>query len=184
MKDVKEDSVELTAMMRNAQSQFQEIVKLSPALSDQVKIAALNTEDPGHFTDLIAVNLNLEPGRTPEDAGNQFRQGAPDAPPADAQSRAGSADAQFENPDRSRHVPCPKRSAIFSCANRCAPSSANWAKATPTRGEIKTLREKIEKTALPAEARKVADAGTGAPVSKCRPPPPNTASRAIIWIGF
>ena len=46
-------------MMRNAQSQFQEIIKLSPALSEQIKIAALNTEDPGHFADLIAVNLNL-----------------------------------------------------------------------------------------------------------------------------
>ena len=59
LKDLKEDSVELTAMMRNAQSQFQEIIKLSPALSEQIKIAALNTEDPGHFADLIAVNLNL-----------------------------------------------------------------------------------------------------------------------------
>ena len=34
-------------------------MKLSPAISDQVKIAALNTEDPGSLTDLIAVNLNL-----------------------------------------------------------------------------------------------------------------------------
>lgn len=59
LKDDLEDSVELTAMMRNAQGQFQEIIKLSPALSEQVKIAALNTEDPGHFTDLIATNLNL-----------------------------------------------------------------------------------------------------------------------------
>jgi ATP-dependent Lon protease len=59
MKDLIDDSMELTAMMRNAQGQFQEIIKLSPALSEQVKIAALNTEDPGHFTDLIAVNLNL-----------------------------------------------------------------------------------------------------------------------------
>jgi ATP-dependent Lon protease len=59
VKDLKEDSVELTAMMRNAQTQFQEIIKLSPALSEQIKIAALNTEDPGHFADLIAVNLNL-----------------------------------------------------------------------------------------------------------------------------
>lgn len=59
LKDVIEDSVELTAMMRNAQSQFQEIIKLSPALSEQIKIAALNTEDPGHFADLVAVNLNL-----------------------------------------------------------------------------------------------------------------------------
>src|SRR5262249_27026958 len=59
IRDHTEDSVELTAIMRNAQSQFQKIIKLSPALSEQIKIAALNTEDPGHFTDLIAVNLNL-----------------------------------------------------------------------------------------------------------------------------
>jgi ATP-dependent Lon protease len=58
-KDIIEDSIELTALTRNAQSQFQEIVKLSPAMADQVKIAALNTENPGHLTDLIAVNLNL-----------------------------------------------------------------------------------------------------------------------------
>src|SRR5256885_537331 len=62
LKDVTEDSVELTAMMRNAQTQFQDIIKLSPALSEQIKIAALNTEDPGHFADLIAVNLNLDLG--------------------------------------------------------------------------------------------------------------------------
>src|ERR1039457_5813331 len=59
VRDLKEDSVELTAMMRIAQSQFHEIIKLSPALSEQIKIAALNTEDPGHFADLVAVNLNL-----------------------------------------------------------------------------------------------------------------------------
>ncbi|MEK7707330.1 MAG: LON peptidase substrate-binding domain-containing protein, partial [Verrucomicrobiota bacterium] len=47
LRDLKEETIEVTAMMRNAQSQFQEIVKLSPALSEYVKIAALNTEDPG-----------------------------------------------------------------------------------------------------------------------------------------
>ncbi len=58
-KDVKDESIELKALTRNAQTQFQEIVKLSPGMADQVKIAALNTEDPGHLSDLIAVNLNL-----------------------------------------------------------------------------------------------------------------------------
>ena len=64
-------------MMRNAQTQFQEIIKLSPALSEQVKIAALNTEDPGHFADLIASNLNLSLGRPPEAARNRLGQGTP-----------------------------------------------------------------------------------------------------------
>src|SRR2546425_2400566 len=59
LKDIASDSVELTALARNAHRQFQEIIKLTPALSDQVKIAALNTESPGPLTDLIAANLNL-----------------------------------------------------------------------------------------------------------------------------
>ena len=54
-----EDSIELTALTRNAKQRFQEIINLSPTLSDQVKIAALNTEDPGRLADLIAANLNL-----------------------------------------------------------------------------------------------------------------------------
>ena len=67
----------LQAMLRNAHKQFEEIAKLSPALADQVKIAALNTEHPGHFADLIAANLNLEPGRPAETAGNHFRPRTP-----------------------------------------------------------------------------------------------------------
>src|SRR6185503_17697583 len=47
------------AMARNAQLQFQEIINLSPALSEQVKINALNTDQAGKLADLIGANLNL-----------------------------------------------------------------------------------------------------------------------------
>src|SRR6202012_3486511 len=59
LRDDAEDSIELQAMLRNAHKQFEEIAKMSTALTDQVKIAALNTSHPGHFADLIAANLNL-----------------------------------------------------------------------------------------------------------------------------
>lgn len=59
LKDVADDSLELTALTRNAEREFQEIVKLSPTLAENVKIAALNTEDPAKLSDLIAANLNL-----------------------------------------------------------------------------------------------------------------------------
>jgi len=59
LKDESIDSVEMTALSRNAHRQFQEIIKLNPALPDQVKIAAINTEAGGNLTDLIAANLNL-----------------------------------------------------------------------------------------------------------------------------
>ncbi len=59
LRDELEGSNELTALARNANARFQEIIVLSPALAEQVKLAALNTEDPGKLSDLIAANLNL-----------------------------------------------------------------------------------------------------------------------------
>ena len=57
--DDQEASLELTALARNAQLQFQEILNLSPALSEQVKINAINADQGGKLSDLIAANLNL-----------------------------------------------------------------------------------------------------------------------------
>ncbi len=59
LQDVTANSVEITALARNAHRQFQEIIKLTPTLPDQVKIAALNTEAGGTLSDLISANLNL-----------------------------------------------------------------------------------------------------------------------------
>ena len=56
LEDVASNSVELTALSRSAHHQFQEIIKLTPTLPDQVKIAALNTESGGTLTDLIAAS--------------------------------------------------------------------------------------------------------------------------------
>jgi len=60
LNDLAEDSVELTALARNASQIFQQIISLSPALSDQVKITSLNQETPAKLADLIAANLNLD----------------------------------------------------------------------------------------------------------------------------
>src|SRR5271154_6930198 len=59
LKDMSDDSLELTALARNAEREFQEVVKLSPSLAEQVKVAALNAENPAKLADLIAANLNL-----------------------------------------------------------------------------------------------------------------------------
>jgi ATP-dependent Lon protease len=59
LRDVVEDSIEVTAMTRNAQRKFQEIITLTPAISDEIKVAVLNTEQPGRLADLVAANLNL-----------------------------------------------------------------------------------------------------------------------------
>src|SRR5688572_28395465 len=57
--DVQEETIEMTALARNAQLQFQEILNLSPASSEQVNINAVNTEQGGKLAELIAANLNL-----------------------------------------------------------------------------------------------------------------------------
>jgi ATP-dependent Lon protease len=59
LRDASEESIEMSALVRNAQSLFQDIINLSPALADQVKIAALNTEDAAKLSYLISANLNL-----------------------------------------------------------------------------------------------------------------------------
>lgn len=58
--DVTEDSIEMAALARQARELFGEVVELSPALNEQVKVAALNTEDPGRLADLTTANLNLK----------------------------------------------------------------------------------------------------------------------------
>ncbi len=58
--DMAEDSVELAALSRNASQLFQQIISLSPTLSDQVKINSLAQEPPARLADLIAQNLNLD----------------------------------------------------------------------------------------------------------------------------
>jgi len=57
--DTSSDSIEMTALTRNVREKFEEIIELSPALTDQVKVAAMNTEQPGKLSDLVAANLNL-----------------------------------------------------------------------------------------------------------------------------
>ena len=58
--DAADDSLELKALARKAQNQFKEIMNLSPAISEQVKVSVLNAEDAGKLADLIAANLNLD----------------------------------------------------------------------------------------------------------------------------
>jgi ATP-dependent Lon protease len=59
LKDTEKDGPEIIALARNVAQKFREIIKLTPAMPDQVKIAAVNTETPGPLSDLIAANLNL-----------------------------------------------------------------------------------------------------------------------------
>jgi ATP-dependent Lon protease len=52
-----EDLVEIDALQRNIKSNFQQVVSLSPLLSDDLQTLAANITDPGKLTDFIASSL-------------------------------------------------------------------------------------------------------------------------------
>src|SRR3954462_782487 len=155
LKDVTEDSVELTAMLRNAQSQFQEIIKLSPALSEQIKIAALNTEDPGHFADLIAVNLNLELSERQKllETSSVKERLTRLLPMLNREHEVLTLSSKIQT-DVASSMSKTQRDFFLREQMRAIQRELGEGDAAAT--EIKNLREQIEKAPLPDDARKVA----------------------------
>ena len=156
MKDVTEDTVELTAMMRNAQGQFQEIIKLSPALSEQVKIAALNTEDPGHFTDLVAVNLNLnldERQKLLETTSVKERLSFL-LPMLNREHEVLTLSSKIQTEVATS---ISKTQRDFFLREQMRAIQRELGETESNAGEIKAIREKIDTTPMPAEAKKVAN---------------------------
>ncbi len=156
VRDVTENSVELTAMMRNAQSQFQEIIKLSPALSEQIKIAALNTEDPGHFADLIAVNLNLDlPERQKllETASVKDRL-TKLLPMLNREHEVLTLSSKIQTEVATS---ISKTQRDFFLREQMRAIQRELGESDPNAGEIRSLREKIDQASLSPEARQVAN---------------------------
>src|SRR6187431_3339707 len=51
------DALEIDALLRNIKTNFQQVVSLSPLLSDDLQTLASNITEPGRLTDLIASSL-------------------------------------------------------------------------------------------------------------------------------
>lgn len=56
---VTDDSIEIVALAQNVMTQFQEIISISPAFPEELKIAVLNVRDNARLVDLIADALNI-----------------------------------------------------------------------------------------------------------------------------
>lgn len=59
LEDQMESSIGLSALARNAANIFQQIIGLSSALPEELKVVVSNLEDPSKLSDLIASNLNI-----------------------------------------------------------------------------------------------------------------------------
>lgn len=155
LKDIRDDSIEITAMMRNAQRQFQEITQLSPALSEQVKVAAMNVEEPGHFADLVAANLNLnleDRQKLLETASIKER----------LQRLLPMLNREHEVLALSSKIQTDVASSIaktqrdFFLREQLRAIQRELGETEPNAAELKSLRERIESVPMPADAKKVA----------------------------
>ncbi|MDB6121524.1 MAG: lon 1 [Pedosphaera sp.] len=154
-KDIKEDSIELQALTRNAQSQFQEIIKLSPTMADQVKIAAINTEDPGALSDLIVVNLNLslEERQSMLEMNSVKERLTRLLPLLNREHEVLTLSSKIQT-DVASSMSKSQRDFFLREQMRAIQRELGEGDVAAT--EIKNLREQVERTPLPDDAKKVA----------------------------
>ena len=156
LRDETEDSIELQAMLRNAHRQFEEIARMSTALSDQVKVAALNTEHPGHFADLIAANLNLsldDRQKLLETISVRERLQKL-LPLLNREQEVLTLSSKIQSDVASSIA---KTQRDFFLREQMRAIQRELGEGESGTGETKTLREKIEQTPMPDEARKAAE---------------------------
>jgi ATP-dependent Lon protease len=156
LRDETEDSIELQAMLRNAHRQFEEIARLSNALSDQVKVAALNTEHPGHFADLIAANLNLslEDRQKLLETISVRERLQKLLPLLNREQEVLTLSSKIQNDVASSIA---KTQRDFFLREQLRAIQRELGEGESGLGETKSLREKIEQTPMPNEARKAAE---------------------------
>ena len=155
LRDAVEISLEVTAMTRNAQRQFQEIINLSPAISDEIKVAVLNTEQPGRLADLIAANLNLsleERQQLLESSAVKDRLGRL-LPLLERELEVLTLGSKIQREVTSSMN---KSQRDFFLREQLRVIQRELGEADPLMSEINNLREQIENSQLPKEPQKVA----------------------------
>jgi ATP-dependent Lon protease len=155
LRDETEDSIEAQALFRNAQKQFQEIAKLSSALSDHVKVAATNMDVPGHFADLVAANLNLDLSDRQKllETVSVRERLQKLLPMLNREQEVLTLSSKIQS-DVATSIAKTQRD--FFLREQMRAIQRELGESDPGANEIKTLREKVEQTPMSEEARKAA----------------------------
>jgi ATP-dependent Lon protease len=129
---------------------------MSTALTEQVKIAALNTEHPGHFADLIAANLNL----TLEDRQKLLEMVSVRErlqtllPMLNREQEVLTLSSKIQS-DVATSIAKTQRD--FFLREQLRAIQRELGDGDTNSGEIKTLRERVERTVMPSEAHRAAE---------------------------
>jgi ATP-dependent Lon protease len=142
-------------MLRNAHKQFEEISKISSSLPDHVKIAALNTEHPGHFADLIAANLglSLEDKQALLETISVRERLQKLLPLLNREQEVLTLSSKIQS-DVASNIAKTQRD--FFLREQMRVIQRELGDTDPNANEIKTLREKIDTANLPEEPKKAA----------------------------
>ncbi|MBI1839227.1 MAG: endopeptidase La [Verrucomicrobia bacterium] len=154
LKDELDESNELVALARNAHQQFQEIIKLSPSIPEQVKVAALNTDAPGNLSDLIATNLNLSlDERQYLIRQNNVKERLNNLRPLlTRELEVLSIGSKIQNEVTSSMA---KSQRDFFLREQIRAIQRELGEADPVTTEVNALREQAEKASLPEDVQKV-----------------------------
>jgi ATP-dependent Lon protease len=174
LRDETEDSIELQAMLRNAHKQFEEIARISTVLPEQVKLAALNTEHPGHFADLIAANLGLpllDKQKLLETVSVRERLQKL-LPLLNREQEVLTLSSKIQN-DVASNIAKTQRD--FFLREQMRVIQRELGDTDPNANEIQNLREKVEQADLPDEARKAA----GQELDRMQQTPPAAAEYGV-----
>ena len=155
LKDTETDGAEIIALARNVAQKFREIIKLTPAMPDQVKIAAVNTESPGPLSDLIAANLNLglEDRQHLLETNNVRERLQQLRPLLDRELEVVQIGTKIQN-DVTNSMAKTQRD--FFLREQMRAIQRELGEGDPAATEVATLRKQLEENPLSEEAQKVA----------------------------
>jgi ATP-dependent Lon protease len=155
LKDTETEGAEITALARNVAQKFREIIKLTPAMPDQVKIAAVNTETPGPLSDLIAANLNLglEDRQHLLETNNVRERLQQLRPLLDRELEVVQIGTKIQN-DVTNSMAKTQRD--FFLREQMRAIQRELGEGDPAATEVASLRKQLEEHPLPEEAQKIA----------------------------
>ncbi|AKJ65289.1 endopeptidase La [Kiritimatiella glycovorans] len=148
--------VELEALTRNVSQRFQEVVAMSPALADELQVAAFNTPEPGRLSDLIGAHLNLSLEERQDLLADADPRGR-------LQALTRLINREHEVLEVEHRIER-KVSETFSRSQRenflreqVKAIQSELGEQEPAQRELQRLKEKLEAADLPEEAKKAAD---------------------------
>jgi len=154
--EVEEEGLEVDAMARNVVGLFQQLVNLSPYLPDELVAAAMNVESPRQLAYFVAMNLRLELEQR-----QRFLE--IDSVAEKLRILTGYLNKELEVLELGRKIQSEAQEQMtkaqrdYYLREQLKAIQRQLGEESPEEAEIRDLREKVEKSGMPEEARKEAE---------------------------